>query len=226
MNTCALVICAMSMALVVRAAGATISGTVTDASDQPIQNARIDHIGKLVVVPPPDSAVKPSPDEPGTDAEGHFIITTNTPAFVIRKPGYDSQRLFVNGDAQVRVTMQRIKPSTGCRLTHPPVWKTKPANDIDYTATWIYFETKNGPKGIISGSGPMYSFGAPRDSDVWTSAEYAEVMYENGVIDARGHTADGKYWRSQTKFGAAAQYYNVDRATAEALDCWMDRKTN
>jgi hypothetical protein len=48
-------------------------------------------------------------------------------------------------------------------------------------------------------------------------------MYENGVIDACGHSADGKYWRSRSTFGASAQYYNQTRETAEQLDCVMDR---
>jgi len=93
------------------------------------------------------------------------------------------------------------------------------------SATWYYIETKGGPQGVLSGSGPSYSWGAPSNSDVWTSVEYAEVMYENGMIDASGHTSDGKYWRSRKKFGAAAQYYNVNRETADQLDCVMDRVT-
>ena len=99
------------------------------------------------------------------------------------------------------------------------------ANDVDYTAIWFYIETKDGPKGILSGSGPSYSWGAPIDSNVWTSIEYSELMYESGMIDASGHTADGKYWRSRTKFGSAAQYYKVTQETAEQLDCVMDRVT-
>jgi hypothetical protein len=200
---------------------ATVSGAVTDLSGKPIKDARIDHIGKLVVVPPPDTAFKPPPDEPRTDAEGQFQVTTTSPAIVIRKPGYESRRLRLTGDAQVQITLQRIKPST-CKLRVRPRVKTKDANDVDYTATWRYVETEDGPKGIISGSGPTYSFGAPDDNRVWMSLDYFEVMYENGVIDARGHSADGKYWRSQTSFGAAAQYFGVDQETAEILDCLMD----
>jgi hypothetical protein len=105
----------------------------------------------------------------------------------------------------------------------PPAFETKDANDIDYTATWFYIQTKEGPQGIISGSGPMYSWGAPSDDQVWTSLEYTEFMYENGVVDASGHSANGKYWRSRSIFGAAAQYYNQTRETAEQLDCVMDR---
>ena len=48
-------------------------------------------------------------------------------------------------------------------------------------------------------------------------------MEGNGIIDASGHSADGKYWRLRSIFGAAAQYYNQTRENAEQLDCVMDR---
>lgn len=205
------------------AAAATISGTVTDASGKPIEGARIDHTGRRVIVIPADLAVEPSPDETATNADDHFRVTTGSPAIVIRRPGYESQRLRITGDAQVQITLQRIKPASRCKLSPALDVKTKKANDVDYTATWFYIETKDGPKGILSGNGPMYSWGAPSDSDVWTSVEYTEVMYQNGMIDAAGHSSDSKYWRSRSIFGAAAQYHGVNRETAEQLDCVMDR---
>jgi hypothetical protein len=204
------------------AVAATVSGKVVDVSGSPIEGARIDHMGKLVVGVPAGVDLKPSADQPHTDAQGHFEVTTTAPAVVIRKPGYESQRVFVTGDAQLQVTLQPISKRP-CGIEHLPVVKTKAASDVDYTATRLYVETKSGTAGIISGHGPMYSFGAPSDRDVWTSLDYFEVMYDSGVIDARGHSADGKYWRSQTSFGAAAQYYGVDQSTAEILDCIMDR---
>jgi hypothetical protein len=75
----------------------------------------------------------------------------------------------------------------------PPRFKVKAANDVDYTAAWFYIKTKHGPRGIISGSGASYSRGAPSDSDVWRSAEYAEIMDDSGIVDASGHSADGKH---------------------------------
>jgi hypothetical protein len=204
------------------ATGATIYGTVTDASGKPLRDARVDHTGAMVVVASPGLALKPSPEETRTDADGHFRVTTVHPAIVVRQPGFESQRLRVTGDAQVNITLQPIRNASRCKVTPPAHVRTKEANDIDYRATWFYIRTKEGLRGIISGSGPTYSLGAPSDSDVWASVEYSEVMYQNGVIDAAGHSADGKYWRIRTKFGAAAQYYNVDRATAEQLDCVMD----
>ena len=205
------------------APAATIAGTVTDASGKPIENARIDHTGKMVVVAPTQLALKPSPDEIRTDAAGHFAVSTDAPAIVVRMPGYESQRLRVTADAQVQATLQRFTSTSRCKLSVLPTFKTKKANDVDYTATWFYIETKDGRRGIISGRGPSYSLGAPIDRDVWTSVEYAEIMYESGIVDASGHSADGKYWRTRSIFGAAAQYFGQSRETAEKLDCVMDR---
>ena len=86
--------------------GATIEGIVKDASGRPLENARIDHVGKMVVVAATDLAIKPSPEEIRTDAEGHFRVTTNTPAFVVRKPGYESERIRVNGDQKLDVVLR------------------------------------------------------------------------------------------------------------------------
>jgi hypothetical protein len=203
--------------------GATISGTVKDTDGNAVENVRIDHIGKMVVIPPTELAVPPSPDEVRTDSQGHFRLVTDKPAIVIRKPGYESQRVRITGDAELQITLMRIRSTSRCKLPATPAFKTKDGNDVDYTAKWFYIETKDGPQGIISGTGPMYSWGAPMDRNVWTSVDYEEVMYENGVVDASGHSADGKYWRSRGIFGAAAQYYYQTREIAEQLDCVMDK---
>ena len=119
--------------------------------------------------------------------------------------------------------LRPLSSTSRCQLSQPPAFQTKAANDVDYAATSYYIQTKAGTQGIISGSGPMYSFGAPSDEDVSTSVQYSEFMYESGVIDAAGHSADGKYWRSKSIFGSAAHYYNQTRETAEQLDGVMDR---
>ncbi len=213
------------MLLIAQTLGAsTISGTVTDASGNPIKDARIDHTGKAVVVPSPDLKVAPSSDEIRTDADGHFRVTTNAAAIVVRKPGYVSQRLLVTGDAHVEIVLQRIIAVSRCTQSSPPNVKRKAANDVDYAATLFTIETKDGPRAILSGRGPMYSWGAPLDSYVWKSIEYAEVMYPTGMIDAWGQSKDGTYWRSRSVFGASARYDEVSREAAEQLDCVMERE--
>jgi hypothetical protein len=204
------------------ATAATLSGTVTDASGKPLRDARVDHTGRMVVVAATVLAVAPSPDEIRTDADGHFRVTTSNPAVVVRNPGFASQRVPISGEAHVQITLQPMRLASLCKQSPPPKVKTKKANDVDYTATWFYVGRKMDRKGILSGSGATYSLGAPSDSQVWTSTEYFEVMYESGMIDASGHSRDGRYWRSRTIFGAAAQYFNVTRETAEQLDCVMD----
>lgn len=201
----------------------TIEGVVKDDSGRPLENARIDHTGQRVVNTPPNLAIKSPPSESRTDSEGHFRVVTEVPAIVIRKPGYVSQRIRVDRDASLVITLQPIQSTSRCKLSAQPAFKTKNGDDIDYTATWFYIETDEGPQGIISGSGPVYSFGAPSDRHVWTSVEYTELMYESGVIDASGRSPDGKYWRERSIFGAEAQYYNQTREIAEQLDCVMDR---
>src|ERR1700733_14513607 len=96
------------IALPFTAMGAIISGTVKEASGNPIENARIDHTGKQVVLGAPGRSGKPSGDEIRTDSKGHFRVVINVPAIVIRKPGYVSQRVRVTGDAELQITLDGI----------------------------------------------------------------------------------------------------------------------
>ena len=210
---------AITTVLLQGATGATVSGIVVDASGKPIEGARIDHTGQLVVVGSPDGQ---SAGE-RTNADGAFGVATTSRAIVIRKPGYESQRILVTQqDARVQITLRRMKPFPECKLKIPRI-KTRKFSGVDYAGTWTYADTKNGRKAFITGHGATYTLGAPSDRDVWGSTEYFEVMYENGIVDARGRAADGTYWRSQSILGAAALYYKVDRTAAEILDCIMDR---
>jgi hypothetical protein len=129
----------------------------------------------------------------------------------------------ITENTTVRIILHEIDAKPRCKQSPPPAVKTLKANDADYTATWYYIETKEGRKGVIAGTGLSYSGGAPSDANVWRSVEYTEEMYANGIIDASGHSSDGKYWRSRSYFQAASQYYNVDQETARLLDCVMDR---
>jgi hypothetical protein len=207
--------------LSVEGAAVRVSGLVTDESGAPIAGARIDHTGTLVINPPAVLNIDASPSDQRADAAGRFQVTTEAPAIVIRKPGYQSQRLRINGDENATVVLRHLQASP-CKLSPPPRWKKKQANDVDYSGAWYVVNTKAGKKGIMSGSGPLYSFGAPNDNKVWTSLDYFEVMYPDGVIDARGHSSDGKYWRSKSVFGTAVQYDGMNQAATEPLDCVMD----
>jgi hypothetical protein len=100
---------AMALASLPLASGVTLRGIVTDASGKPLEHARIEHIGKMVGVSPTELALKPSPGEVRTDADGHFQVVTEVPAIIVRKPGYQSQRIRLSGDAQIKVELQEIK---------------------------------------------------------------------------------------------------------------------
>jgi hypothetical protein len=201
---------------------ATLSGIVADISGTPIQNARVDHIGKQVVIGPVEAKIPPSPDEIRTDARGHFSVTTVVPAIVIRAPGYQSQRVMITEDAELTITLRPLSLPP-CKIERLPAIKMQSANDADYTEDIFYVETKNRRRGVRGGHGPMYSFGAPSDRDVCTSVDYFEVMSLDGEIDGRGHSADGKYRRMLTFFGFATHYFGVEEETAEILDCIIDK---
>lgn len=199
-----------------------VSGVVTDEYGKPLADARVDHTGANVVnIPFVPSAESDQALGIRTDALGHFRLRVSVPAIVIRKPGYRSERLRLTGNQQFKIVLHPIPPLR-CKVNEKPRWKEKQANDVDYAGILYLVRTRHGLKSIISGRGPTYSWGGPSDSDVWGSTEYFEIMEPDGVIDARGRVPDGRYWRSKTVFGAAAQYRDVDQETAEQLDCVMD----
>jgi hypothetical protein len=194
-----------------------VSLTVVDSEGKPIPNARIDHSGAMVFVGAPNL-----PIENGTDARGKAAVKTDRHAIVIRKPGYTSYRLMIDHDGEVRVTLAPLPPPLKCEPARIPDMTTREVRDVDYAETRTYIETPEGPKGIAKGQGPNYSFGAPIDSLVKDSAEYSEVMYSSGLIDARGKMPDGTFWRERTSFGEATHYRDVDQRTAQLLDRLID----
>jgi hypothetical protein len=194
-----------------------VSIKVVDIEGKPIANARIDHTGTLVFIGPPDQ-----PIERGTDSDGHFALTTDRPAVVIRKPGFTSYRLRIDRDMEARVMLQPAPPHGKCEVAKIPGVQYQEMHDIDYSGIVISVPTAKGRKAVISGHGANYSNGAPSNSDVWDSVEYSEVMAVSGVVDARGKLPDGKYWRTRSELGASAWYAAVDRPTALLLDRLID----
>ena len=177
---------------------ATITGTVRDVAGHPLKGVRIDHVGRLVINTP--EGVDPSPDDIRTNAVGYFRVTTDQPAFVIRTPGYESQRVRVNGDAEVQIVLLKIQTTSSCKLSPPPKVKTKKGNDVDYVATWFYVDTKDGRKGILSGSGHIYS----RRAERWDGLEVCGI--HRGDVrkwnDRRGRVYSGRQVLASTdRFG-------------------------
>jgi hypothetical protein len=209
-----------------------ITGVVIDPDGKPVVGARIDHTNQR------SQAYQ-------TDSEGRFELETTAPILVVRKAGFRSELVRTQDTTEARVTLQKLSGNRlfptcsntgqydgiqgwGASFEFPTISDVKASpqgQDIDYGARSYYVETKAGPKGIMHGSGPTWSFGTPLDRDVWRSAKYEEVSYDAGgltIIDARGQLPNGTRWRYLGKFGESASYSGVDDATAKILDQFLD----
>ena len=209
-----------------------IAGMVFDPEGKPVVEARIDHSGD-------------SRKNHQTDSKGRFELDTRAPIFIVRKAGFRSELVRTQNATEVRVTLQKLSKgrafpicsSTG-RYEGIEGWgaslqfsrvsgvkASRQSRDIDYGARSYYTETKQGPKGIMHGSGPLWSWGVPLDGDVWRSVAYEESAFDAGgmmIIDARGKMANGNQWRYLGKFGESASYSEVDETTARVLDQFLD----
>lgn len=216
----------------------TVHGIVVDQNGTPVREAEIGHAATRIV---PGSSAKAN-----TDAQGRFQVTTNAPLIVLRKPGYASAfvrtRDTASGDEQKLVLKPIKRTLPRCSQTGkyetvegwgasfrfspmPQIRVSKQGRDIDYGIRGYYVETSKGKKGISHGSGPMWSFGAPLDSDVWKSVTFEEDSFEvdgSRILDSKGQWADGTLWRTIGRFGETASYSQVDEETAKVLNRFID----
>jgi hypothetical protein len=194
----------------------TIEGQVVDSFGKPVEGARIDHVKRGW-----------SSFGPSTDAQGRFRVGMDTPAAVVRKPGFQSFFLRPGVEIQLQITLQPAK-ALKCTPARIPDVVVKEVKDSDYTANYKILNTKDGPKALVSGKGSLWSYGIPVDSDVWNSVEYFEQNFGSfandgiGTVDARGKTAAGKYWRFRGSFGYSTSYRDVDQSTAVMMDRLID----
>ena len=206
----------------------TFSGRVTDESGQPIAGAHVDH-----------SDVKEQ-EELFTDELGRFHVETRATALVIRKHGFDGQRIETNTTGPLRVVLHRATALPACKsvcvglkngsgsFCFPPVTGVRVSEQGrmgDSTMREFMVPTGDGPREVLFGTGPSWTLGIPFTGDVWESVEYSEKDYVNGesdVIDARGKTSDGKVWRFVGTFGESASYYEVDPSDAALPDRFLD----
>ena len=207
-----------------------IAGVVVDSEGTPVAGARIDHSNDRRQLPE-------------TDANGRFALDTRAPSVVIRKSGFRSEFVRTQDARDLRIELRKLaeRPFPACPDTGsyigldghstfrfpmvPGVKASGQGRDIDYGARSYYVKTRAGRKGISHGSGPMWSFGIPLDEDVWRSVKYGETAYDSGgltIVDARGQLANGHWWRYLGKIGESASYFDVDEATAKALDRFLD----
>jgi hypothetical protein len=205
------------------------AGVVVDPDGKPVAGAQIDHSNHR--------------QAHETDAEGKFTLDTRAPSVVMRKAGFRSELVRTQGSKSVQVILRKLEAifpicsDSGryegieggwggsfrfSRLSG--VIASPQIEDADYGARRYHVDTE-GLKGILHGSGPLWSFGTPSDLNVWRSVEYEEAVFDaEGVtiIDARGKLRDGNRWRYLGKFGESASYSDVDEATATILDQFLD----
>jgi hypothetical protein len=209
-----------------------IVGTVVDSEGKPVADARIDHSNDRL-------------KGHQTDPNGRFELDTQAPAVVIRKAGFQSALVATKDAGDVRITLKKLtenRPFPSCSKKGPyqgiegwgaafqfqkvpGVKASSQGQDIDYGARSYYIRTPQGRKGIMHGSGGMWTFGIPIDQDVWRSVTYSEIVYDFAgltVLDARGAFESGNRWRYLGKFSESASYSNADPATADTLDRFLD----
>lgn len=213
------------------AAPVRVAGVVTDAKGTPLAGVSIDHTG-----------IRSRSVE--TDAQGRFDIGTRAPAIVFRKIGYQSKYWRVSEDRALAITLSGVVARLAdcaqfskcvtlsgwsSEFCFPRIRGTKVSeqvNDIDYGARLFSFKIPGGRVWIRHGSGPMWGPGWPLDSDVWSATNYSEKVFSDHdghpVIDARGESSDGKYWRSLGHFGESAAYREVSKQDAALLDRVLD----
>jgi hypothetical protein len=205
-----------------------ISGLVTDSSGRPIAEASVEH------TVPPDKNIL-------SDTSGRFDLTTRAPAVVIRKVGFDSVFVRNKNAESIRIVLDPSagalpicpsKPpcktingwgSTFCFPSIDGVKVSKQLHDVDYGMQIFSVPSTNAF--IRHGSGGNWSFGVPEFEEVWGSVEYAEKTYMFSgafIVDARGKTEAGKFWRFLGRIGESASYSEADQKSAALLDQVLD----
>ena len=210
----------------------TIRLTVVDPNGKPIPDVHIDHTGNMR-----QAFV--------TEADGRCQLQTKAPALVLRKPGYSDYLVRTATAGTIRIALkqaERLRTPPACSANGSyvsiagwraefcfpliPGMKLNPqGRDVDHGIRVYTVETPEGPRSIQHGSGPMWSFGTPTDTDVWGSVEYEGAMYPYGkvfIVDARGRNAEGKRWRYLGKFGESASYRDADAVVARMLNGVLD----
>lgn len=213
---------------VVQAQVRHLSGIVVDADGGPVAEAAIDHTGARST-----AALK-------SGADGHFDVEVYSPAVVIRKPGYRSAFLLTDhASPGLRIVLAKLdRQFPACSPDAPyvdlegrfrfPIMDgiraSKPVSDADYQALGYFIQTDEGPKGIVHGSGPMWTLGEPIDTDVWQSTNYREDVFDTTppILDAGGDLTGGYRWRYLGMPGESASFAAVDRKTADVLDRFLD----
>jgi hypothetical protein len=205
----------------------SVRGVVVDEQGYPLSGVSVDHIKDRQALT--------------TDAKGEFYISTDTPAVVLRKPGFAPVFLRVTPQTEARIVLRKqikgmpdclgrekcayMANGTFCIPSVPGVEPPTGGYDGDYEMQAFVLSVS--PKAFAAhGAGPAWSYGTPSDKDIWSSVEYSEIDYDyHGlrIIDAKGKTAEGKLWRFLGKWGETIFYRDLTPAEAQSLDPLFDQ---
>jgi len=207
----------------------TVAGIVVDAEGKPVAGAHIDH-----------SDVREQ-ESLFTDDQGRFQVRTRAPSVVVRKLGFDGALIKTGAVGPMRVVLHTATGSLPA--CHEKCLGLESAKSMfcfpsvagvevhgqgrmgESTSRAFLVATRDGPREILLGSGPMWSLGIPYTGDVWESIDYSEKSFaidDSEIIDARGKTIDGKLWRYLGRFGESASYYEMDARDAALADRFLD----
>ncbi|MCL4842270.1 MAG: hypothetical protein KJZ79_10535 [Bryobacteraceae bacterium] len=211
-----------------------MSGVIFDQDGNPLAGARIEHTGARYALTMPL-------------AGSHFEIRHSAPWIVVRKPGYVSVRVRGSNSSDLHITLKKLEPTDvlptcaaatltvanlygGARFRFPIINglkmnRQKPEAGNNVRGYW--FQRGRNPAIIIHGTGHAWSWGIPLDDDVWQSVEYSERVFVEdnnslGVLEARGKSPEGRYWRYFGKLNESVVYRDADKRTAEELDRFLD----
>jgi len=143
----------------------------------------------------------------------------------VRTPGYESQRLRVDGDAQVRIVLQRITSTSRCKLLDAArVSRSRRRMIATTPPPWFLHRDREGDRReSLAVTGPFVLMGRSKTIGMCGSPfEYTEMMYEfrNSrcirPFFRRESTGAGR----RSVFGAASQLIlrPKTREVAEQLD--------
>lgn len=179
-----------------------------------------------------------------SDERGHFDLNTNSTVLVIRKAGFHSGILRAseaNLFSVVLLTTGRPKPYPTCpadgsaegiggifnfQIPASSGLKVSEVNyGVDSHSRSYGADASKGTKGILHGIGSAWSFGFPSDQEIWSSTRYEETTFQIGrypIVDGKGQTKDGNWWRYLGWAGESASYSHMNEKAAKLLDQVLD----
>jgi hypothetical protein len=178
-----------------------------------------------------------------TDLNGHFELSTRAPAFVVSKIGYESAFVLTEDAHSLQITLKKIQRAIPaclnkslctsvsgfgnvfCFTSVKGVKVSDQLNDIDYGSRIYSVKSKSLRHVMQHAGGPTWGEGLPFDENVWASIEYSEKTFAYGsqyIVDARGKSSSGKFWRSIGRFGETASYYYADQESTALFDRVLD----